>query len=54
MYRLSDDQVKPGTTLRQILQYRHEQGTNFEIAPDEYVRVNVKQANEIQQLVDGR
>jgi diguanylate cyclase (GGDEF)-like protein len=54
IYRLSEDQVKPGTTLRQILQYRREQGTNFEIAADTYVSVNVKQANEVQQLVDGR
>ena len=54
IYRLREDQVKPGTTLRKILRYRREQGTHFEIAPDTYLSVNVRQANEVQQLADGR
>ncbi|MGB9118493.1 bifunctional diguanylate cyclase/phosphodiesterase [Bradyrhizobium sp.] len=54
IYHISEDQVKPGTTLRQILEYRREKGTNFNTPPDTYVSVSVKQANEIQELVDGR
>ena len=54
LYHLSEDQVKPGTTLKQILEFRRAKGTNFEIVPETYVSVNVKQANEIQQLTDGR
>jgi diguanylate cyclase (GGDEF)-like protein len=54
IYRLREDQVKPGTSLREILQAREENGTGFVTDPDEYVRVNVKQATETQQLADGR
>jgi diguanylate cyclase (GGDEF)-like protein len=54
IYRLHEDQVKPGTTLREILQAREESGSGFVIDPDDYVRVNVKQATETQELADGR
>jgi len=54
IYGLSPDQIKPGTSLRQILEYRREKGTEFSVAPDVYVSVNVKQANEVQELADGR
>ena len=54
IYRLSEHQVKPGTTLRQILELRRQNGTNFAIDPETYVSVNVKLANEIQHLADGR
>jgi diguanylate cyclase (GGDEF)-like protein len=54
IYHLREDQVKPGTTLRQILQYRREQRTHFGIAADTYLSVNVRLANEVQQLADGR
>jgi diguanylate cyclase (GGDEF)-like protein len=54
IYRLSLDQIEPGTSLRQILEYRREKGTNFEVAADTYVKKNVKEAKEIQELADGR
>ncbi|MGO8914061.1 MAG: PAS-domain containing protein [Bradyrhizobium sp.] len=54
IYHLREDQVKPGTSLRQILESRRENGTNFATDPDAYVTVNIKQLNEIQQLADGR
>lgn len=54
IYHLSRDQIKPGTSLRQILEYRREKGTNFAVAPDLYVKENVRQASEVQELADGR
>ncbi|WP_424600887.1 bifunctional diguanylate cyclase/phosphodiesterase [Bradyrhizobium sp.] len=54
IYHLGEDQVKPGTTLRQILESRRENATNFATDPDAYVSVNVRQQSEIQQLADGR
>ena len=54
IYGLTPDQIKPGTSLRQILEYRREKGTDFSVAPDVYVSVNVKQAKEVQELADGR
>jgi diguanylate cyclase (GGDEF)-like protein len=54
LYHLSQEQVAPGTTLRQILELRCANGSSFETSADTYVTVNVKQANEIQKLADGR
>jgi diguanylate cyclase (GGDEF)-like protein len=54
IYRLHEDQVKPGTSLREILRAREQNGTNFETDADSYLSVNVKRPSEIQQLVDGR
>jgi diguanylate cyclase (GGDEF)-like protein len=54
IYRLREDQVKPGTTLRQILELRRQNGTNFATDPEAYVSVNIKLLNETQQLADGR
>ncbi|MDO8399768.1 MAG: PAS-domain containing protein [Bradyrhizobium sp.] len=54
IYRLSPDQIKPGTSLRQILEYRRERGTGFNVAPETYVKLNVKTANEVLELADGR
>jgi diguanylate cyclase (GGDEF)-like protein/PAS domain S-box-containing protein len=54
IYNLRPDQIKPGTSLRQILEYRREQGTNFTVAPEVYVKENVKAAREVQELGDGR
>lgn len=54
IYRLSRDQTKPGTPLRQILEFRREMGTNFGVAPETYLKLNVKTANEVQELADGR
>ena len=54
MYRLDPDHIKPGTSLPQILEYRRQKGTNFAVAPEVYVDVNVKLAKEVQELADGR
>jgi diguanylate cyclase (GGDEF)-like protein len=54
IYHLSLDQIKPGTSLRQILEYRREKGTNFGPAPEVYTNVNVKEVSEVQELADGR
>jgi diguanylate cyclase (GGDEF)-like protein len=54
IYRLHEDQVKPGTALREILRAREDSGTGFVTDPDAYLKVNVKQATEIQELADGR
>ena len=54
IYHLSRDQIRPGTSLRQILEYRQEKGTNFAVAPDVYLKENVKLASEVQELADGR
>lgn len=54
IYHLSLSQIRPGTTLRQVLEYRREQGTEFAVAPDVYVNANVKLASEVQELGDGR
>ncbi len=50
IYHLSRDQTKPGTTLRKILEYRREQGTHFNVAPETYLTQNVKATQERQEL----
>ena len=54
IYGLSRDQVKVGTSLREILEFRRENGTNFVLSPDAYINENVKKATEIHELADGR
>lgn len=54
IYHLTPDQIRPGTALRQILQYRREKGTHFATPDDEYVSANTKRASEVQELADGR
>jgi diguanylate cyclase (GGDEF)-like protein len=54
IYHLSRDQIKPGTSLEQILEYRRATGTNFGMSPEVYLSVNVKEAREVQTLADGR
>ena len=54
IYHLSRDQIKPGTSLRQILEYRREKGTNFGPSPEIYIDENVRDASEVQELGDGR
>jgi diguanylate cyclase (GGDEF)-like protein len=54
IYRLREDQVKPGTHIRQILQARCDNGSNFTVDFDAYTTVNVKRATETQELADGR
>jgi PAS domain-containing protein len=54
IYHLGPDQIKPGTSLRQILEYRREKGAHFTVAPEIYLKDNVKAAKEVQELADGR
>ncbi|WP_246776339.1 PAS-domain containing protein [Bradyrhizobium sp. CCBAU 53351] len=55
IYHLGSDQIRPGTSLAQILDYRREQGTHFaDVAPDVYRKQNVKLPSEIRELTDGR
>jgi diguanylate cyclase (GGDEF)-like protein len=54
IYRLNEDHIKPGTSLREILQAREENGTGFVTDKDAYLKVNVKRATEIQEVADGR
>ncbi|SHK00699.1 diguanylate cyclase (GGDEF) domain-containing protein [Bradyrhizobium lablabi] len=54
IYNLGRGQIKPGTSLRQILEFRRQAGTSFATAPEVYLKVNVKEASEIQELADGR
>ena len=54
IYALSQAHVQPGTSLRQVLENRRQSGTHFKVAPDTYIDVNVKKANETQELADGR
>jgi diguanylate cyclase (GGDEF)-like protein len=54
IYRLHEDQIKPGTNLREILQAREENGTSFATDRDAYLKLNVKRHSETQELADGR
>ena len=55
IYHLGREQIKPGTSLAQILEYRRETGTGFAgVAPEIYLTQNVREAKEIRELVDGR
>ncbi|HEX9210176.1 MAG TPA: PAS-domain containing protein [Bradyrhizobium sp.] len=55
IYHIGRDQIKPGTTLAQILEYRRENGTHFVgVAPDVYLSQNVRQLCEVRELTDGR
>ncbi|WP_249165429.1 PAS-domain containing protein [Bradyrhizobium sp. AUGA SZCCT0431] len=55
IYHLNRDQIKPGISLAQILEYRREKGTNFsDVAPETYLKKNVKETKEIRELADGR
>jgi len=54
LYHLSDDQVKPGTALRDILQAREATGTGFATDIASYITTHPKLSGEIQQIADGR
>jgi diguanylate cyclase (GGDEF)-like protein len=54
IYHLGRDQIKPGTSLRQILEYRRQKGTHFNVAPETYLTQNVKAAKEVLERADGR
>ena len=55
IYHLTHDQIKPGTSLAQILDYRRQKGTDFSgIAPANYLTEHVREAKEVRELSDGR
>jgi diguanylate cyclase (GGDEF)-like protein len=55
IYHLTPDQVAPGTTLAQILEYRRLKGTMFaDVAADVYCAEHVRRQKEIRELADGR
>ena len=58
MYGLTPEQVKPGTTARQIVEYRAANGCYSEVDPEGYAERQVgkfgKIDSEIQKLTDGR
>jgi diguanylate cyclase (GGDEF)-like protein/PAS domain S-box-containing protein len=58
MYGLTADQVKPGTTLRQIVEQRIAKGVYAGPSPDDYIRERLAPVTEvsstIQELSDGR
>jgi diguanylate cyclase (GGDEF)-like protein len=55
IYLLTPDQIKPGTSLAQILEYRRQRGTDFAgIVPANYLTRHVREAKEVRELSDGR
>ncbi len=60
LYGLTPEQVKPGTTLRQVIEYRIANGLFVDGSPDEYLAERLGWANsgvresKIQELSDGR
>jgi diguanylate cyclase (GGDEF)-like protein/PAS domain S-box-containing protein len=58
LYGLTPEQVKPGTTLRQLLEYRHAKGVfgniDFESFVHDWLAEFSKASSRIQQLADGR
>ena len=54
IYGFGPVQVKPGTTVRQLLEYRIANGSYFGPDPDEYLRTNLKRPSDMETLRDGR
>jgi len=58
LYGLTPTQVKPGTTIRQLLQYRHAKGVfgnvDFEAFVRDWLSEFSKASSRIQELADGR
>jgi diguanylate cyclase (GGDEF)-like protein len=58
LYGLTPEQVKPGTTIRQLLQYRHAKGVfgnvDFETFANDWLSEFGKASSRIQELADGR
>src|SRR5260221_6388591 len=58
MYRLSPNQVKPGTPTSELIRHRLNLGLKVAVAPDEYVRARVGQDvaldTTVQEFTDGR
>ncbi len=54
MYGLTPEQIKPGISLRQILQTHLANGESSELDIDEYIKVVITQTAQTHVLVDGR
>jgi diguanylate cyclase (GGDEF)-like protein len=58
LYGLAPEQVKPGTTIRQLLKHRHEKGVfgnvDFEVFAADWLSGFRKASSRIQELADGR
>ena len=54
LYHLDPEQVKAGTSLTQIFEASSQAGTNFAVAPDTYLRGNVRKEQEVHEVADGR
>ncbi len=54
IYGLTPDQVKPGTTLRQILEFRMARGDYAGLSPEEFLRKGFYESAELQTLANGR
>lgn len=54
MYGLTSEQVRPGVSLREILESHLAKGESSELGIDEYIKVVISQAAQTQVLADGR
>jgi diguanylate cyclase (GGDEF)-like protein len=54
IYNLSEDLVKPGTTLAQIIEYRTANGNYSGPDPTEYIAVQFRNSTDIEKLGNGR
>jgi diguanylate cyclase (GGDEF)-like protein len=54
IYHLGRDQIKPGTSLRQIFAHRRKKGTHFAANPDVYTAPTEQEVREVRELADGR
>jgi len=54
VYGLTAQQIRPGTTAREILEYRIANGSYAGVAPDDYVERVFREAADVQTLPDGR
>jgi diguanylate cyclase (GGDEF)-like protein len=54
VYALTPEQTRPGTTAREILEYRIANGTYAGVAPDDYIGRVFRESSDTQSLPDGR
>ena len=54
LYRLTPEHIRPGTSLKRVLELRSGQGLGFATPADLYRNINVRKNQETQDLPDGR
>jgi diguanylate cyclase (GGDEF)-like protein len=54
IYHLSLDQVRVGTSLHEVLEYRRQQGTNYNVSESDFIGHGIRESVKIQELADGR